>query len=343
MSNSLLLWLGEERPPVKVNRKRDLVMDSVINYYNARSPELPYKPGQLFLDSGAYTARRKGISLEPEKVAQVQESIDPDKVIPLDYPLTPGMTEVDMRKSWRKTTENIIYWQEHTSLHSRVVPALHAWSKRSLLDNVRWLRKYADSDYVAIGSVVANKFDEPRDFFGDRHPRPEIIDMISLAMRIVKECTDFKTHLMGFGSSPLMLHIGYYLGADSTDSAGYRRKAAYGKIILPGTGERHIGSLSASFGATNLNSRDWKLLEKCGCPICKNGEYELLWKDWQARATHNEYIMKKETALAQELLAIGLEAYEKYLDRIFIRSSLNYLWRFAKFRLKYRRISDILF
>jgi len=45
-----------------------------------------------------------------------------------------------------------------------------------------------------------------------------------------------------------MLHLGYYLGIKSTESAGHGRKAAYGKIILAERGERYVGAGSTDFG-----------------------------------------------------------------------------------------------
>jgi len=354
MTKNLLLWVGEQRNPVKKDRKSDLVMDSVINYYDDDHPQLSYSPGQLFLDSGAFTASMKGLALSVEKVVSVQEFLSPNKAIPLDYPFRTGMPISQMKRRWQKTASNIIYWQESTRLKGKLVPTLHAWDKRSLRRNVIWLQKKADADYVALGSLVDPNFTRYGGFFGDRQPQRELVDMLSLAIKSVQEYTDFKVHLMGFGSSPLMLHLGYYLGANSTDSSGYRRKAAFGKIILPGTGERYVGNTSASFGIhrplfeTTIeydwrSSADISLLQRCSCPICQVNK-DSLWVDWKSRAIHNEYVMKEEAKLARALLSAGTEAYESYLDNVvFAHSSLKYLWDYAKLRKKYLRISDVLF
>lgn len=347
---SNLLWIGEQRRPIKRDRSSDLIMDSVFNYYKSKEPRLPYIVGQLFLDNGAFTANMKGIELDAEKVISVQETFRPDLTIPLDYPFRPGMSVSIMRKLWNKTAENVLYWQGSTNLKGRLVPALHAWDKKNLIENVEWLQKKADSEYIALGSIVDPKFAQYRGFFGDRQPRKELIDMICLALSCVDRLSHFKVHLMGFGSSPLMLHLGYYLGVNSTDSMGYRRKAAYGKIILPGTGERCIGETSTEFGVSiplhegnQRRLRDLALLDKCTCPICMVNKYQL-WANWKARAIHNEHVMKQEAIKAERFLAIGIEAYEKYLDNVvFSHSSLNYLWEYAKIRKKYHRISEVLF
>lgn len=346
--SSPLLWIGEQRRPIKKDRSADLVMDSVINYYDSENPRLQYEVGKLFLDNGAFTASMTGVELDTDRVVFVQEALKPDRTIPVDYPFRVGMSIPEMRKLWGKTADNILFWQNSTSLSGRLVPTLHAWDRKSLMDNIAWLQKNANTDYVALGSVVNPQFASYDGFFGDRQPRKELIDMICFAMSSIEKMSDFKVHLMGFGSSPLMLHLGYYLGIRSTDSSGYRRKAAYGNIILPGTGERHVGTSSTSFGNPSIDkaspySDDLALLEKCTCPICIGNKYQL-WTDWKARAIHNEYVMKQEAKKAEKFLALGTKTYEKYLDNtVFFRSSLKYLWEYAKLRKKYYRISEVLF
>jgi len=343
MSEFLLLWIGESKVPIKKDRKSDLVMDSIINYYKSACPKMSYNAGKLFLDCGAFTARQLGIELERDRVVEIQELFMPDRAVPLDHPFTPGMSVPVMAKLWEKTKENIIFWQTSTRLQKRIVPVLHSWNKRSLISNLRWLQKKADTNIIMLGSLVNPEFTDFSGFFGDRQPRKELIDMFSYGIEAVKRYTDFKVHITGLGSSPLSLHLAYYLGADSTDSAGYRRKAAYGKIILPGVGERYISDRSARFGNSKIeDSLELTWLKKCGCPICTSNP-ELLLKDWKARAIHNEYVIKKEWQMARDLLEIGEDAYETYLNRIYARSGLSYLWEYTKLRRKYVRISESLF
>lgn len=338
-----MLWIGEAKNPIKHDRKFDLVMDSVINYYDTSQPRLYYNASKLFLDSGAFTARQQGIILERNKVIKIQELLMPDRAVPLDFPFSPGMSVSIMAKLWEKTRENIIVWQNSTRLKSRIVPVLHAWSKESLVSNLMWLQREADTDMIMLGSLVNPNFEAFSGFFGDRQPTKELIDMLSLGIEAVRHYTDFKIHVTGLGSSPLTLHLAYYLGADSTDTTGYRRKAAYGKIVLPGTGERYVSNRAANFGTSRINDPlELLLLNRCDCPICSNNP-ELLVNDWKARAIHNEHVIKKERQLAHELLEIGENAYEAYLNKIFSRSGLNHLWQYAKLRKKYERISHALF
>lgn len=318
-------------------------MDSVANYYEHSSPRLRYKPGKLFLDSGAFTARQKGTELDRDRVVEIQETFMPDKAVPLDYPFTSGLSVSVMDKLWEKTKENIVFWQSSSKLQDRLVPVLHAWNKNSLMSNLKWLEKKTSAETIMLGSLVNPSFSDFSGFFGDRQPRRELIDMISFAIEAVKRLTDFKVHVTGLGSSPLSLHLAYYLGADGTDSAGYRKKAAFGKIILPGTGERYMSDRNTKFGNSRIeDSLELMWLRKCRCPICSSDSARLL-RDWRARAIHNEYVIKREWRLARNLLDIGEDAYESYLSRIYARSGLRYLWRYAMLRKKYVRISNSLF
>jgi len=329
--------------PILTDRKSDYVMDSAINYYKKEEPKLTYDPGELFLDNGAYTANMQNIDLDLERIIQIQETLDPSRTIPFDYPFKSGMSPSVMEKRWKKTAENIKYWQTSTSLNGSLVPALHAWDKDSLKKNLRWLQKFGDSDYLAVGSIVTPEFEKSTTFFGDRTPNKKLIDMLWLTVESIKGNTDYKVHLMGLGSSPLSLHFGYYLGIESTDSSGYRRKAAYGQIILPGTGERYVGNETATFGGgVSFTRKDLKLLHKCDCPICKVNQ-DALWDHWKARAIHNDHVMKKERKLAQKLIKEGQESYEKYLNAIYQKSSFHYLWEYAKMKKKYNSISKVLF
>lgn len=313
-------------------------MDSCIHYYNDETPVLQYTPGALFLDNGAFSASMSGFELDPSKVISVQEALMPSLTIPLDYPFGRHTFALrQMRNRWNRTKANILYWQSSTKLAGRLVPSLHAWSGDSLRENVEWLSHHGDSDTIALGSLVdgVNFGIDSRGYFGDRQPREKTIDMILSAIQTIKEATDFKIHLMGFGSSPLMLHLAYFIGVDSTDSSGHRRKAAYGKVVLQSTGERYLGANSKVFGkGMELTAERWTdiaELGRCSCDICLTNK-DLLWHDWKARALHNEHVMKTESENARMLLSASETVYSTYLDFLFSMSSLDRIWKYAKVR-----------
>jgi len=328
------LWLGEDGSRIIQDHSTDNVMDSTINYYEEETAEIKYKYLKLFLDNGAYTANRKGVKLDRDRVVELQERIWPDLTIPLDFPFGAGDTVNDMKNKWIKTIDNIDYWQSCTRLEGRLAPALHGWSWDSLRDNALLLQKISDSDVVCLGSMINESFSKSQHYFGDRIHSAEFVAMLFKTIKIVRENTDFKIHVMGCGSSPLSLHIAYWLGANSVDSAGHRRRAAYGNIILPGTSDRYVGGRDKKSFVTHLSSYDRELLSRCRCPVCRKNPSEL-WSNWEARSIHNRHVIKKERDNAERWLSKGSDVYEKKLETMYRRSGSYSLWRLARMLIKY--------
>jgi len=339
MSATVNLWIGDDKQG-RFICGNDKAMDSLIYYYEDKNPRVLYRYQKLFLDNGAYTATRLDIDLDPERVKTIQECIDPDYTIPLDFPFLPGSPKPVMIKRWKATMRNIIEWQETTTLKG-LIPILHAWSTSSLIRNVKALQKYADATCIGLGSIVCHGFDEYHGFFGDRQPRKELVDMLITAVQVIREHSDFEIHVAGFGSSPLMLNLGFYCGINSTDTIGYKRKAAFGRISLPGKSDRHIGRRGAAWAAHKLNKKERVLLQQCSCPICREDQI-LLWKDWKARAIHNKYVLQQEEKHAKMLINRGFDVYKCYIDEIFNSSGIEYLWRYTKVRIKYRPLDHWL-
>jgi len=329
----------EHKTPIQIDRTKDHVMDSAYNYLRTINIKRRYSPLKLLVDSGAYTAARKKIELDPYKIIEIQERLGSDIAVPLDYPFMPYMTFEEMKKRWIKTIENTKLWVEVLNPRIDVMPMIHALNKKNLEETIKIISRIAEnSDIVGLGTIVDPTF-TLKGFLSDRQPRKELFEMLLYAIMKVKEF-GYKVHVTGFGSSPLTLHIGLYMGVDSTDSSGYRRKAAYGKIVLPFTGERYIGNGKATFGVSMLSKKELKFIkEKCQCPVCSSNPH-LLWKDWRARAIHNEWVIKQELKKGLKLLNEGLDIYEKYLDKLFLRSSLWHLWKYIKTQLKYKKLHE---
>jgi len=346
-------WAGET-PHKRVKIDHNYVMDSVYNYYKKEDPKINYKYKKLFLDNGAFSALKNDntfkVNLDKERVLDIQEIIKPNYTVPLDYPFTPEMPSSLMKKRWQDTKENINYWAESSNLD--LVPALHAWNHYSLEENIKWLYQN-DFDYISLGSVLTTK-NEFDGFFGDRQPSKSFIDSIITSQQIANKY-GIKIHIFGFGSSPIMYHIGAFCGLKSTDSIGYKRKAAYGKIILPQSGERYCGNGEASFGNkkegkgidTFFSEEDKKKLEECECPICRtqpknaNERWEFLRHDWLRRTYHNKWVMEHEEAVAKDYQDDKI-AYANFLDNTIGKSGLKHLWEYAKRRINHYKI-DLLY
>lgn len=346
-------WAGES-PNESIKIKHNYVMDSVINYYAKEEPKINYKYKKLFLDNGAFSTLKNSNGnkkeLNKERVLDVQERLKPSYTVPLDYPFTPEMKQPVMEKRWHETKNNINYWSETSNLD--LVPALHAWNISSLEKNINWLYQH-DFEYISLGSILTMD-DEFKGFFGDRQPSKSFIDSIIMAQQIANRY-NLKIHIFGFGSSPIMYHIGAFCGLKSTDSIGYKRKAAYGKIILPQTGERDCGNGKAVFGNKKegynidvfFSEEDKKKLESCECSVCKDlpknaeARWENLRQDWVKRAYHNKWVMEHEERVMNELKN-DTDKYKTFLDESIGKSGLKHLWEYAKRRINHYKV-DLLF
>lgn len=340
-------WAGENGKSSIRDIKYENVMDSVYPYLYKENPEIKYKYRNLFLDNGAYSIfknnynkRKKKVKLNLDSIINIQEKFNPKYTVPFDYPLNQNMNRNIMEKKWKQTLENIDYWDNSTNLN--IVPALHGWNKTSLTNNLNILHK-KNFYYIALGStfILDTSF---KGYFGDRQPNKSIYEaFIYLASLGKKINVDF--HIFGLGSSPLAYHLAAYCEIKSSDSSGYRRKAAFGKIILPHTGERYAGNGKATFGVNrnrklsyeNIFSIDDKeKLKNCACPECrkisKHGyrRWKHLCSDWTVRAKHNKWVMEQEEKTAQKMITEGWDVYEKFIDKIMEKSSLKYLWNHIK-------------
>lgn len=146
---------------------------------------------------------------------------------------------------------------------------------------------------------------------------------------------------MGYGSSPLSLHLAFWLGVNSIDSAGHRRRAAFGNIILQGTSDRYVGGRDGKFISKKPDEDEMKMIFECGCPICQVDPNQL-WKSWEARAVHNKFVIKNERERAEYWLSQGKDVYEKQLENMFSHSGIYPLWKYAKILVKYPSITTFL-
>ena len=335
----MTLWIVENIPPILIDRQKDNVMDSAVNYLKRKDDEIrtPYIPGRLFTDSGGYVVVKKNLKIDPLSILEIQEKLGSNIVLPLDYPFVSSNLTINiMKKFWEKTKRNMILWRDHLGPNIEISAVLHTWSKSSADEAIRWIYRNMDSaNYVSIGSVI--KYSQGLiGYFADRELRGKaILDLLLYVISKLKQ-HGFKIHLMGYGSSPLMLHIGYFIGADSLDSSGYRRKAAYGKIFFHSFGERYVGDGRAKFGATYPKPFEFRELAKCKCPVCRK-DPTLIWKDWRARAIHNEWVLKEEQKIASKLKD-DVVKYEKYIDRLTLNSRNIYyrIWKPLKMLIRYK-------
>jgi len=88
------------------------------------------------------------------------------------------------------------------------------------------------------------------------------------------------------------------VGVDSTDSATWRLKAAYGKVLLPGEGERHVTDRRVNFGKAKPKDGELEelhnLLNARGFPLLEDF-FERIRTSFEYRALVNAFVVIHST------------------------------------------------
>ena len=77
----------------------------------------------------------------------------PEKAVPLDYSFSPRMSLSHVRKMWEEPNK-ILFSGNRPRDYAKIVPMLHAWSKSSLISNLRWFLFEADADTIMLGISI---------------------------------------------------------------------------------------------------------------------------------------------------------------------------------------------
>ncbi|MFN7105882.1 MAG: tRNA-ribosyltransferase [Pyrobaculum sp.] len=190
--------------------------------------------GELWVDSGGYQIMKKSAAIEPEEVIKIYRKIDAQLYFSLDVPPTPQDPPEVAKKKFEKSYKN---WLK-MSKRLEVVPVLHIYRDAALF--FKYLEKYLDTPALAIGGAV------PYVLTTRGAPKNSRRHALSLVAQ-VRQLYRGRLHVFGLGS-PAVTPILKAVGIDTTDTATWRLKAAYGKVLLPGGGERHVTTRKVAFG-----------------------------------------------------------------------------------------------
>jgi len=125
------------------------------------------------------------------------------------------------------------------------------------------------------------------------------------------------------------MHLMFALGVDSLDSIGWRLKAGYGAVQLPGLGDRFTGTRHRKSRTLLIDDGKAKeALLECRCPVCC--EYTTLEERLQAldssfnnRALHNAWVFVREVNAFRERVKTG--SVESFVSQSLQHSPLKSL------------------
>jgi len=271
---SLDIWNYVDVSSVMVNQ---LVVD---NKRAKRVEELRLRNIEVWVDSGGYQIMVRKLKIKLEDVIGKYKSVEADYYISLDIPVYENVPRI--KEFVWKNVENYFILQSKLE-DKRIIPVVHLYPSDLLAEA---LDKYveAGSEIVAYGGLV-----------------PPLLNRSGrrlkslLGILIVKKLKPkLKIHVMGVGSY-IMVRLLESLDVWSLDTSTWRVKAAYGHVIIPGLGERYVGTRTLRFGTPK--ARPWELellfreLEKTGFPYLS--EFSELLKTFKGRALINAWVILK--------------------------------------------------
>jgi len=270
--------------------------------------------GPIAMDSGGFLFMKKKIlDVHPQKILELYELSKPNFGVILDHPLEPNLSNAERKKRQLKTLENTWYMVNSRKEHNlELIPVIHGHSIRTISWYIKKLHQINEFKTYGIGSLVPSVFNSKG--------AGGIYNVAKIVSFIRKRLPTKKIHVFGVGST-LTMHLMFYVGADSVDSSGWRTKAAFGAIQLPGVGDRYITARKRHKIYRDLSENEKEILARCKCPVCKKEGIEKLRTSFEARALHNSWVFQQEVKMARKLTKKG--KYESYVKEILSRSSLS--------------------
>ncbi|WP_243670672.1 hypothetical protein [Vulcanisaeta sp. JCM 16161] len=235
------------------------------------------------MDSGGFQFLRHGKIPNIEDLARVYDQYwDVRYFLNLDYPPSPTDDEHDLELKLRRSLSNYEYLIKR---FDNVLPVIHYHWRTDVI--TKYVIKYLDFNpkCIAIGGLV------PYVLISRGVPKDSRRSALRFLLRVKRE-TGMCIHVLGLGS-PVINPILKLINIDSTDTSTWRVKAAYGKVVMPGGGERHVSGRSISFGGKKATSDDlmrlYAFLKATGFPM--TDQFNEIVTSFEYRALVNAWVV----------------------------------------------------
>ena len=226
----------------------------------------------LFVDSGAYTARTKGVEIDLDKyIEYLNENKGRFEVIaPLD--VIPNESKESQLAAPEKSWQNYLIMKERVIDSDKVIPAFH------LGEDFKYLQQILDSnaEYMAMGGM-AGRTAKAR------------IHWYEKCFRIIQQSKNpnIKIHAFGMTSLTLLETYPFY----SADSTSWLLSASMGNL-LTSNGTLYVGS---DYNRPNNIKRYPVAVEEMIKAKCRyySLEYDKLSEDYKEREKYNVCFFKE--------------------------------------------------
>jgi len=307
------LWHFFEIDGLMLNAYEILQNDSIAKRVRTEGIHRYMKfDGLITMDSGGYLFMKRGeVNITPEEILAFYEESKPNFGVILDFPLTPNLPRESIQKRLSQTFENtrrMIKMRRTTN--PVLIPVIHGYDGETIERYVKKLQEIEDFDIYGVGSLVPSVF--------NTKGAGGIYNVVRVISTVRALLPNKVIHVFGVGSAVTM-HLMFYAGADSIDTASWRIKAAFGAIQLPGSGDRYITLRKRHKRYPRLNEEEQRILDECGCPACREKGLEGLVRSFTLRALHNAWVYQMEIKKARRLMKSG--EYEEYVKGIVRRNT----------------------
>jgi len=206
---------------------------------------------ELWIDSGGYQFLKKGIRVRVDKIARLYREIDADYYVSLDYPPGPRDSETLRMLKIAKSVESFLKLRSllrDVVEEGRLVPVFHMATGEGL--QLQLCEYMPHASVAAAGGLVPHIMQR-----SGKGSRKKAV----LFLMILRKLWSGRLHALGLASAA-MIPLLRAIGVDSGDTQTWRIKAAYGKVIVPGLGERHVSGHKVRFGPAVLRNEAEKKL-----------------------------------------------------------------------------------
>jgi len=240
--------------------------------------------GEIWVDSGGFQHLRRGLDISTDDIVRIyRKHADAQWYMAFDYPPSPQDPPDVVARKVEATKRNYEYMRSRLR-GLQIVPIVHYHPS---LKPESLAKVYDGVERIAVGGLVPYVLISRGVQRGSREGAMEFLVRL-------KESTSAKVHVLGLGS-PSVVPILELIGVESTDTATWRVKAAYGKVVLPGGGERHVTSRAVKFGRSKASPEDLAMLEeylrRTGFPLIATRSMDELLAHFETRALINAWVV----------------------------------------------------
>ncbi len=234
----------------------------------------------IWIDSGGYQILVKGLKIDVEDILKRYRSIPADFYMSLDIPCSDPSTFNE--KLLYINLRNYVYLSKNLR-DKKIIPIVHLYPIKYMIEAVDFYVSHG-ADIIAYGGIVPPMI---------RKTRLRLKSILGFLI-LKKLYPNIKFHVLGIGSY-IMIRIFKKLGAFSIDTSTWRVKAAYGHVIIPGLGERYVGTKKLRFGTPYAKEEELELLyrklKESKFPFIERF-YDLI-RTFKGRAIINAWVITK--------------------------------------------------